>query len=168
MIQELFKEKLKKLKLALFDFDGVFTNNLVYISEEGYETVACSRSDGIGLSRIESVGIKNYVISSETNQVVGKRCEKLKINLLQGVENKQNAVFKICDQLDIHPEECLFMGNDVNDIPALKIVGIPVAVADAYPELNKHVIYKTKLNGGKGAVREICDIIYNFKNNNKD
>lgn len=162
MNNKLFMQKLGSLKLALFDFDGVFTDNLVYISDLGIESVLCSRSDGIGISRISSIGILNYVISSETNLVVKKRCEKLNISLLQGVIDKKDAVVKLCQKLNIKLEECLFLGNDINDIPALEIVGIPVAVADAYPEILDYVIYKTSKKGGKGAVREICDIIYNF------
>lgn len=162
MNKKLFIRKLKSLKLAIFDFDGVFTDNLVYISELGIESVVCSRSDGIGIARISSIGIVNYVISSETNPVVEKRCEKLNISLLQGVIDKKNAVLKVCQKFNVKPEECLFLGNDINDIPALEMVGIPVAVADAYPEILEHVIYKTSKKGGKGAVREICDIIFNL------
>tara|TARA_Y100000589_G_C27173395_1_gene637713 strand:+ start:1116 stop:1619 length:504 start_codon:yes stop_codon:yes gene_type:complete len=164
MNNKLFIKKLESLKLALFDFDGVFTDNLVYVSDLGIESVVCSRSDGIGISRISSIGILNYVISSETNPVVKKRCEKLNISLLQGVLDKKDAVVNLCQKFNIKPEECLFLGNDINDIPALEIVGIPVAVADAFPEILDYVIYKTSNRGGKGAVREICDIIYNFKN----
>ena len=164
MNNKLFIKKLENLKLALFDFDGVFTDNLVYVSDLGIESVVCSRSDGIGISRISSIGILNYVISSETNPVVKKRCEKLNISLLQGVLDKKDAVVNLCQKFNIKPEECLFLGNDINDIPALEIVGIPVAVADAFPEILDYVIYKTSNRGGKGAVREICDIIYNFKN----
>ena len=163
MNKKLFIKKLERVKLAIFDFDGVFTDNLVYISELGIESVLCCRSDGIGISRISSIGIMSYVISSESNPVVKKRCEKLNISLLQGVDNKQNAVLKICDKFKIKPEECMFLGNDINDIPALRIVGIPVAVADSYPEILENVIYTTSKKGGRGAVREICDMIFNLK-----
>ena len=76
--------------------------------------------------------------------------------------DKKKAVLKVCQKFNVKPEECLFLGNDINDIPALEMVGIPVAVADAYPEILEHVIYKTSKKGGKGAVREICDIIFNL------
>ena len=85
------KEKLSKVKLAIFDFDGVFTNNKVLVSENGVESVICCRSDGIGLSRLNKLGIKSYVISSETNAVVKVRCKKLKIPVIQGVENKKKS-----------------------------------------------------------------------------
>ena len=78
------------------------------------------------------------------------------------MENKEDTILEICQKLKVSVEECLFLGNDVNDIAALKLVGLPIAVADAYPEISDYVIHKTKAKGGKGAVREICDIIFNL------
>ena len=157
------KEKLSKVKLAIFDFDGVFTNNKVLVSENGLESVICCRSDGIGLSRLNKLGIKSYVISSETNPVVEARCKKLKVPVIQGVENKKKVIEKLCESIDISPKECLFLGNDINDICALKIVGCPIAVADAYEEINNYVVHKTKTKGGEGAVREVCDLIFKYR-----
>tara|TARA_Y100001978_G_scaffold198491_1_gene211009 strand:+ start:32 stop:511 length:480 start_codon:yes stop_codon:yes gene_type:complete len=151
------------VKLALFDFDGVFTDNNVYITENGKEIVKCNRSDGIGISRIKKIGIKCYVISSEKNIVVEKRCQKLNINFKQNVLDKKIAVLDICKENNIEPENTLFLGNDINDIPALKSVGFPVAVADAFLEIEEFVKFKTKAKGGQGAVREVCDIIFRSK-----
>ena len=149
------------VKLALFDFDGVLTDNYVYVCENGTETVKCNRSDGIGISRIQKIGIKCFVISSEKNSVVEKRCKKLNIPLKQNVLNKEIAVLEICKDYNIELKNTLFLGNDINDIPAFKIVGFPIAVADAFPEIETFVRYKTETKGGKGAVREICDLIFN-------
>ena len=154
-------ERLNEVKLALFDFDGVFTNNLVYVSENGVEHVACCRSDGLGISRLNSIGIPTYVISTETNNVVRARCEKLKIPFVQNIKNKDFEVLKLCKDLKIDLANPLFIGNDINDIPALKIVGFPISVADSYPEIKEYTIFQTKAKGGKGAVREVCDLIYN-------
>ena len=151
------------IRLALFDFDGVFTDNHVYVSEDGKETVKCCRSDGIGISRIMKLGIKCYVISSERNLVVEERCRKINIPFEQNVDDKEISVLEICKKNNIHPKNTMFLGNDINDIPAFKTVGFPFAVADSFPEIKKYVIYKTKANGGHGAVREICDLIYNAK-----
>ena len=153
-------ERLNEVKLALFDFDGVFTNNLVYVSENGVEHVACCRSDGLGISRLNSIGIPTYVISTETNNVVRARCEKLKIPFVQNIKNKDFEVLKLCKELKIDLKNTLFIGNDINDIPALKIVGFPISVADSYPEIKEYTIYQTKAKGGEGAVREVCDLIY--------
>ena len=160
-----FKDKLANIKLAIFDFDGVFTDNKVLVSEDGIESVNCCRSDGIGIARIAKIGIKSYVVSTETNPVVKVRCKKLNLPAIQGVENKKEAIKNLCESLKISLEECLFLGNDINDISALKIVGCPLAVADSYSEINPFVIYKTKKKGGEGAVREICDLIYNYRSN---
>ena len=157
------KNKLAKIKLAIFDFDGVLTNNKVLVSEEGIESVTCCRSDGIGISRIASIGVKSYVISTETNPVVEVRCKKLKIPVIQGVNNKEEAIKSVCKSLNISSEECLFLANDINDICALRMVGCPLAVADSYEEIDRYVIYKTKNKGGEGAVREICDLLYNYR-----
>ena len=157
------KDKLAIIKLAIFDFDGVFTDNKVLVSENGIESVTCCRSDGIGISRIAKIGVKSYVISTETNPVVEVRCKKLKISVIQGVNDKQEVIKNLCESLKLSPEECLFLGNDINDISALKFVGCPLAVADSYSEIEPYVIYKTKAKGGEGAVREICDLIYNCK-----
>ena len=163
MINLNLKEKLSNIKLAIFDFDGVFTNNKVIVSEDGFESVVCCRSDGIGLSRINQIGIKSYVISSELNPVVKARCKKLKIPVIQGVENKKKAIEELCKSINISPKECLFLGNDINDICALEIVGCPIGVADAYEEINNYIIHKTKTRGGEGAVREVCDLIFNHR-----
>ena len=153
--------KFAEVKLALFDFDGVITDNFVYVSENGTEIVRCNRSDGIGISRIQKIGIKCFVISSEKNAVVEKRCKKLNIPLIQNVLDKEIAVLDICKEYNIDLKNTLFLGNDINDIPALRIVGFPMAVADSFPEIESYVSYKTKTKGGKGAVREVCDLIYN-------
>ncbi len=157
-----------QIKLALFDFDGVFTDNCVYVSEDGKESVKCCRSDGIGISRINELGIKCFVISSERNLVVEERCRKLNISFEQNVKNKEMSVLAICKKNNIDLKHTMFLGNDINDIPALRIVGFPLAVADSFPEIKKYVIFQTKANGGKGAVREVCDLIYNAKKNKKN
>ena len=161
------KTKFSDIRLALFDFDGVFTDNHVYVSEDGKETVKCCRSDGIGISRIKELGIKCYVISSERNFVVKERCRKINISFEQNVKDKKISVLEICKRNNIEPKNAMFLGNDINDIPALRIVGLPCAVADCFPEIKKYVIFQTNANGGNGAVREVCDLIYNAKTEKK-
>tara|TARA_Y100000768_G_C23977307_1_gene683733 strand:- start:2306 stop:2806 length:501 start_codon:yes stop_codon:yes gene_type:complete len=155
------KMNLKKIKLVLFDFDGVFTDNSVYISHDGIESVRCYRSDGIGISKLKTLKIPTYIISTESNIVVSVRAKKLKIPVLQNVKDKSKSVKKLCNDLNIKLEDTMFVGNDINDIPAFKIVGFPVAVFDAFEEVNPYVIHRTKNRGGNGAVREICDLLYN-------
>ncbi|MDC0575552.1 HAD hydrolase family protein [Nitrosomonadaceae bacterium] len=157
------QELLASIKLVAFDFDGVFTNNTVYVSQDGVESVRCWRSDGIGLSRLHSIGVQTFIISTETNPVVTARANKLNMLCKQGIEDKAAAILEICLELTISPEQVMFVGNDINDIPAFKLVGLPVAVADAYPEVDPYVLFQTKKFGGLGAVREICDLVFNAK-----
>lgn len=158
---------LSSVRLIAFDFDGVFTDNTVYVTQDGLETVRCWRSDGLGLSRLRNVGVHALIISTEVNPVVSARAEKLKLAVKQGVEDKASAILAICSELNIPPEETMFVGNDINDIPAFKSVGLPVAVADAYPDIYPYVLYRTQKPGGMGAVREVCDLVYNAKNTDK-
>lgn len=157
------KEQLASVKLVVFDFDGVFTDNTVYISHDGIESVRCWRSDGLGLTRIREVGVQTYIISTEENAVVTVRAKKLKLPCKQAIADKASAILDTCTELDIEPEYTMFVGNDINDIPAFRVVGMPVAVADAYPEVLPHVLFTTNKTGGFGAVREVCDMIYHAK-----
>jgi len=152
--------QLSNVRLVVFDFDGVFTDNCVIINQFGEESVKCWRSDGLGLSRLSSLGIEILILSTETNLVVQKRSEKLNVPCLYGVDDKAAAIEKYCIKQGIELENTVFVGNDINDITAFKIVGLPIGVADSYPEVIDYVIFQSKKPGGFGAVREICDLIY--------
>lgn len=156
----LSQEVLASVKLLVFDFDGVFTDNAVYVSHDGIESVRCWRSDGLGLSRLRNIGVHIQIVSTELNPVVTVRAHKLKVPCKQGIEDKEVAIIELCKELNVDPAHTMFVGNDINDIPAFNVVGIPVSVSDAYPETDSHVLYKTNKPGGYGAVREVCDLIY--------
>ena len=159
----LSQELLVSVKLVAFDFDGVFTDNTVYVTQEGAESVRCWRSDGLGLARLRQVGVQVIIISTESNPVVTARAKKLKLLCKQAVEDKAATMLQACKELGIAPENTMFVGNDINDIPAFNLVGVPVAVADAYPETYPHIMYRTSKPGGFGAVRELCDLIFRAK-----
>jgi len=154
---------LSKVQLIAFDFDGVFTDNTVYVSQDGVESVRCWRSDGLGISRLKSVGVHSFIISTESNPVVATRSKKLKLAFKQGIEDKAETIIETCNELQIDSQKCMFVGNDINDIPAFRAIGFPVAVGDAYPEIYPYVMYRTQKNGGYGAVREVCDLVYNAR-----
>ena len=156
-------ECLRKIKLLAFDFDGVFTDNRVWVDEFGHESVCCYRSDGIGISNLRKLGIHTMVISSERNQVVRQRCKKLNIECINGVFDKWGILEQRLSEEKIHTSSCGFMGNDVQDIQCMKECGIAFSVNDAYEEVKKTADYITKRNGGYGAVREVCDLIYKIK-----
>ncbi len=154
---------LSTVRLVAFDFDGVFTDNTVYVGQNGVESVRCWRSDGLGLVRLRSVGVQAFIISTEANSLVSARAQKLMLPCKQGVEDKAAAILDVCCELEIDPQQSMFVGNDINDIPAFQSIGLPVGVADAYPEIVPYILYRTQRRGGFGAVREICDLVYNAK-----
>jgi len=152
------EETIQKIQLIAFDFDGVFTDNMVFTFEDGREAVRCSRSEGLGLQKLKDLGIDMIVISTEANPVVAARCQKLGLSCIQGCENKLAALTEIAEQKQIPFEHIAYVGNDINDIPCLRHAGFPVAVYDAHPDILQFARYRTTRPGGHGAVREICDL----------
>lgn len=165
---ELLDETLAGIRLVAFDFDGVFTDNTVCVTQDGIESVRCWRSDGLGLARLRDIGVQVVILSTEANPVVTVRARKLRTPCKQGLEDKAATILETCRELSIEPLHAAFVGNDINDIPAFKTVGLPIAVADAYPEIIPHVLYQTARPGGRGAVREVCDIIFHAKQGRLD
>jgi 3-deoxy-D-manno-octulosonate 8-phosphate phosphatase (KDO 8-P phosphatase) len=155
-----YTEALSVIQLVAFDFDGVFTDNAVYVNQDGIESVRCWRSDGLGLARLKSLGVHLFIISTEQNPVVSARANKLNIRCKQGIEDKAAIIRDISNEMGVALGHVMFVGNDINDISAFKLVGWPVAVADAYPEVLPHIRMQTRKAGGYGAVREICDLIF--------
>ena len=157
-IDHAVEELVRAVKLVAFDFDGVFTDNSVYVFEDGSEAVLCSRSDGIGLRKLDRLGVETIIISTEVNKVVAERAKKLNIRCVHGVENKRAKLRSIAQEHGIDFSEIAFVGNDINDLGCLEMVGLPIAVNDAYPEVLRLAKYTTKTLGGYGAVREVCDL----------
>lgn len=148
----------KSVRLIVFDFDGVFTDNTVYVSQEGVESVRCWRGDGLGLRKLEKLGVQALIVSTEMNPVVSVRAAKLRIRCEQAVEDKSALVESIATDLGFTLEQVAFVGNDINDLACMRTVGLPIAVADAHPDIDDCVRYRTVVRGGRGAVREICDL----------
>lgn len=153
------KEQLSKLKLVVFDFDGVFTDDRVWINQEGVESVACSREDGMGLALLCKHQLPVVVVSTEENPVVAARCRKLKIPCMQGVWKKEEAVKQLAQEYRVTLKQMAFVGNDVNDIPVMKAVGLPVAVANAHQQVKDIAALVLSKEGGRGAVREFCELL---------
>jgi 3-deoxy-D-manno-octulosonate 8-phosphate phosphatase (KDO 8-P phosphatase) len=147
------------IRLAVFDFDGVFTSNCVYVFEDGREAVRCSRFDGLGLRRLERAGVEPVVLSTEQNPVVAARCAKLKIACQQGCDDKRGALEKMVSERGLDYSQVAFTGNDINDLLCLQSVGFPIVVQDAHPDVVALGRYRTMRSGGHGAVREVCDLI---------
>jgi N-acylneuraminate cytidylyltransferase len=144
----------------LMDFDGVMTDNRVWVDETGKESIAANRSDSLGLNILrEKTGIEVMVVSREVNPVVAARCMKLKIPYLQAVMDKASALQKLFAERKIDPAKVIYMGNDTNDLPCFPLVGFAVAPADAHPSVLRAADWVTKSTGGHGAVRELCDFL---------
>lgn len=159
---------LSTVKGIALDFDGVFTNNKIYVDENGIEQVRCSKSDGVAVSELKKLGIKLVIISQEKNPVVVKRAEKIGINIINGVNNKLTIFQNWLKENKLSKHEVIFVGNDTNDIECLCEAGISIVPADAEGIAKRNADVLLNKNGGDGVLREIYELIkleYDFKNN---
>ena len=152
-----------RIRLVAFDFDGVFTDNMVYVFEDGTEAVRCFRSDGIGLHKLKKIGIETVIISTEANPVVSARASKLKIRCVQNCQDKRAVLEEMAHDQGIRLSEVAYVGNDINDLPCLECVALPIVVQDAHPDVVPTALYQTKNPGGHGAVREVCDLFEKYR-----
>jgi 3-deoxy-D-manno-octulosonate 8-phosphate phosphatase (KDO 8-P phosphatase) len=149
------------LKLIVFDFDGVFTDNRVIVSQDGTESVVCNRGDGMGLSKIRSLGaIDMMILSTETVPVAQFRAKKLKLECIIGCDDKLARLKEVVAGKGVGLQDVAFVGNDINDLEVLQAVGFPVCVNDAYPEVKSVCRLILDKKGGDGAVREFCELVY--------
>jgi N-acylneuraminate cytidylyltransferase len=145
--------------LVVFDFDGVMTDDRVYVNQDGMEMVAANRRDGMGINQLQKAGFRMIVLSSEKNPVVEARCKKLNLPVIQGIDEKSSVLKKYLFDHNINPEQVIYIGNDINDLPCFPEVGCAFAVADAHPVAIRQADIVLRHNGGQGAVREVCDLL---------
>jgi N-acylneuraminate cytidylyltransferase len=145
--------------LVVFDFDGVMTDDRVYVNQDGMEMVAANRRDGMGINQLQKAGFRMIVLSSERNPVVEARCRKLNLPVIQGIDEKSSVLKKYLFDHNINPEQVIYIGNDINDLPCFPEVGCAFAVADAHPVAIRQADIVLRHNGGQGAVREVCDLL---------
>ena len=151
----------EQIDLIISDFDGVITDNRVWVNEEGIEYVAAYRSDSIGVQYLRTIGMDVMILSSEINRVVEARARKMGVEVIHGIglHDKGRVMRDVLEQKNIKAENVIYIGNDLNDLPCFEVAGWSVAVADAYPAVilaADHVLSKT---GGHGALRELIDLI---------
>ena len=149
----------KDIDLVVYDFDGVMTDNKVFVFQDEKEAVVCNRADGLAVSILKKKGIRQLILSTETNSVVVARAKKLNIPILSGIDDKVIALKKYCAEHRIQLKRTMFVGNDINDIKVMKIVGCSIAPADASREVKNIANFTTKKFGGEGVIREILDIV---------
>jgi YrbI family 3-deoxy-D-manno-octulosonate 8-phosphate phosphatase len=150
---------LSGIRLLVLDFDGVLTDNRVIVHQDGSESVVCHRGDGMGVQMLKASGVEVFVLSKQKNPVVAARCNTLGIPFQQNTDDKLPALMDLIQSRGLSPEQVAYVGNDVNDLEALRHVGVPIAVRDAEDPLFHEVRAVTTRNGGFGAVREVCDRI---------
>ena len=152
-----------RIKLLVYDFDGVMTDNKVYIDEKGKEMVRVNRADGLGVAEIKKLGIKQVIISTEKNTVVSVRARKLGISCLQGIADKKIALIDYCRKYNFVLKYVAYVGNDINDKEAMEIVGTTICPADAHESIKTISDFTLKATGGNGVIREFLDFITNKK-----
>jgi len=154
------RDKAAAIKLAVFDVDGVLTDGRLILGSNGEEYKAFHVHDGLGLVLLQKAGIRVAVISARSSNVVAERMAALGIEYVyQGREDKRTALAGLLADLDMQPEDTLFVGDDLLDLPAMGSAGLAVAVADAHPLVRKHADWVTTLPGGRGAAREVCEML---------
>ena len=157
------------IKLVVFDVDRVLTDGKLILGENGNEYKSFHVRDGQGLVMLLKTKCNVAVITARTSSIVSERMASLGIkHIYQGEENKGVALIKLIDQLKITLSEVAYVGDDIIDLPAMNKVALPIAVADAHPEVKKLAKFITINNGGQGAVREICELIMVAQNNFDD
>lgn len=144
---------------VIFDFDGVFTDNRVLVGDDGREAVLCDRGDGMGISLLRSTKIPLLILSKEQNPVVARRADKLRLECLHGIDDKPAALDAWLSERGLRWEQTIFVGNDVNDVECMGRAGCAACPADAHPSARSVADIALSAAGGRGAVRELCDLI---------
>lgn len=155
-------EKAKKIKCVICDVDGVLSDGLLYIDNNGNELKTFHVQDGMGLKLLMAAGIEVAVITTASNQVINHRMTQLGItHYYKGQVDKRDAYLQLKKTLGLTDEECAYIGDDLPDLPIIQQAGLGVAVANAMPLVKEFAFWQTEKIGGHGAVRELCDLILN-------
>ena len=147
-------EKARAVRLLVLDVDGVLTDGRLYFSEDGQELKTFDTQDGHGIKMLQNAGVQCAIITGRNTQLVARRAANLGIKyLLQGREDKASV------ELNIPVDEMAYVGDDWPDLPAIRAAGLGVAVANAHRECRRYADFVTMATGGRGAVREVCDLL---------
>jgi N-acylneuraminate cytidylyltransferase len=153
----------KNISLIVYDFDGVMTDNNVIVLQDGTEGIIANRADGLGVDLIASLGIPQLILSTEANPVVKARAAKLSLEVIGACRDKKAALQSYCEQNGFRLDRVVYLGNDLNDLEAMQIVGFPVAPADAHPQIKTIAKLVTTAKGGQGVVKELAERIMAHK-----
>lgn len=162
-------ELAKHIKLVIFDVDGVLTDGGLYFADDGTEFKRFNVKDGLGLSCLAKTDVTVAIITGRNSPIVTERMKSLGIShVYQGKMNKIETYKKLLADLGLEPEQAAYIGDDIIDLPIMVNCGLPVAVADAHEDVLKIAKWVTKNGGGKGAGRELCDLIMAAQGNTVD
>lgn len=150
---------LEDIDAFIFDFDGVLTNNLVHLDQNGKESVSCSRADGLAFDVLRKLDKPAFILSTENNPVVTMRAKKLKVAVVQGVDDKVEAIKKLVNKNNYNLKNILYVGNDLNDYLVMQLCGYSICPADSHPKIKEISDIVLKTNGGNGVVRELLENI---------
>ncbi len=157
-------ESIKKIKLLISDVDGVLTDGGMYYSAKGDIQKKFHARDGMGIAILQRNGIPTIIITKEKNEIVKKWTSKMNVNkLFQGVKEKEKLLPKLCDLYNLKEENIAYIGDDVNDLEIMKKIGFSITPKDGNIEVKKIANHISKLNGGEGVLREICDLLISTK-----
>lgn len=152
--------KARSIRLLALDVDGVLTDGKLYFSATGDELKAFNILDGHGIKLLRNAGIEVALITGRNSPLTARRAKDLGIvYLLQGREDKKEALLELCTTLSVHLNQVAYVGDDLPDLGAIRACGLGICVANAHESLKQHADYCTTLKGGEGAVREVCDLI---------
>ena len=155
-------DNLKNIKCIIYDFDGVMTDNTALIDIDGNEWVSINRSDGLAVSLFKKIGVRQAIITTEKYPVAKARAKKLGIDIELGVQDKGQALEDYCRKNNIDLNSVLYIGNDLNDMPAMGKAGMTGAPADAEPEILAVVDWVSNNKGGYGVVRDLYRCFQNL------
>jgi 3-deoxy-D-manno-octulosonate 8-phosphate phosphatase (KDO 8-P phosphatase) len=148
------------IRLLVLDVDGVLTDGRLYFGPRGEALKVFDVRDGYGLTALRSAGVEVAVISGRRSAAVSARCRELGVrHVHQGVADKLAVFGRLCARLQLAPAACAFVGDDLPDLPLMNAVALPCAVADAHPAVRRAAAVVTRRGGGRGAVREVCDLL---------
>ena len=152
------------IRLLVLDVDGVLTDGRLYFGPRGEALKAFHVRDGVGLQQLQRAGFKVAVISGRRSPMVAARCRELGVrHVLQGVGDKLAALTRLCARLQLTPAACACVGDDLPDVPLMRVAALSFAVADAHRVARRAADVVTRLPGGRGAVREVCDHLLALK-----
>ena len=153
-------EKAARIRLLIFDVDGVLTDGSLFLGDDGQEYKAFHSRDGHGIKMLLSHGVEVAIITGRTSEVVKHRMANLGVRrLYQGQHDKTVAFQELLAELGMDAEQVAYVGDDVVDLPVMRRVGLAIAVQDAHPLVKKHAHWQTPNGGGRGAARDVCEML---------